>query len=123
MDHYRRQHLTQTARSSVPWPDSVQHSATKTALNKGARRPEPPDRVGVSLDVLKSRCMKRSPFEQDAEQHVLGGEARITHQKAIIAELERDSHPVVAEWARRILAVMEETLRLARRHLERLREK
>jgi len=55
---------------------------------------------------------------QLAERHVLEGEDRIARQRAIIATMERDHHPEVAERARSILATMEESLRLARQHFE-----
>jgi len=55
---------------------------------------------------------------QLAERHVLEGEDRIARQRAIIATMERDHHPEVAERARSILVTMEESLRLARQHFE-----
>ena len=56
-----------------------------------------------------------------AERHVAEGEARIARQKAIVEAMDRDNHPITAEQARRVLAVMKETLRLLRQHLEIMR--
>jgi hypothetical protein len=45
-------------------------------------------------------------------------EVRIARQKAIIEEMVQHNHPTAAATARHVLAVMEETLRLLRRHIE-----
>jgi hypothetical protein len=59
-----------------------------------------------------------------AERHVLKGEERIARQQAVIEAMERDNHPNTAAKAREILTTMQESLRLARQHLdaERLKE-
>jgi uncharacterized coiled-coil protein SlyX len=44
-------------------------------------------------------------------------EEKIAHQKDIIAEVERDDHPHVAEQARRVLATYEELLRVTREQM------
>lgn len=53
-----------------------------------------------------------------AERHVREGERRIERQRQLIAELERDKHIATADHARRVLAVLQESQRLARAHLE-----
>jgi hypothetical protein len=60
---------------------------------------------------------QESPLSQ-AQRHVLENEQRVARQRDIIAEMDRDEHPKVAAKARRLLETMEETLRLARQHLE-----
>ena len=60
---------------------------------------------------------QETPQEQ-AQRHVLEGEERVARQRALIEEMDRDEHPVVADQARRILETMEQTLRLSRQHLE-----
>jgi porphobilinogen deaminase len=57
-----------------------------------------------------------------AERHVAEGEHRIARQKELIEELVRDKHDAVVHKARDILATLEESLRLARIHLEIERE-
>jgi hypothetical protein len=61
-----------------------------------------------------------TPLEQ-AERHVAEIEARIARQREIIDEMERDHHPTAAATGRRVLAVMQETLRVLRRQVEMLR--
>lgn len=53
-----------------------------------------------------------------AERHVREGEARISRQEEIIAEMDRDNHPHAAEMGRKLLATYREFLRLSREHLE-----
>jgi hypothetical protein len=53
-----------------------------------------------------------------AQRHVAQAERRVARQKALIEELERDRHFAMVENARKILEVLEESLRLARVHLE-----
>jgi hypothetical protein len=60
---------------------------------------------------------------QLAQRHVLEGEERVARQRAMIEAMERHRHPVVAAKARDILATMEESLRLAKQHLEAERRK
>jgi len=54
-----------------------------------------------------------------AERHVRKGEERVRRQTEILADLERDNHPRLAQEAKKVLAVLEETLRLSREHLHR----
>ena len=61
--------------------------------------------------------IKESPIAL-AERHVAEAERRIARQRTLIARLERDRHATTAEYARRILDVLQESLRLARVHLE-----
>jgi hypothetical protein len=61
--------------------------------------------------------IKESPIVL-AERHVAEGERRIARQRTLIVRLERDKHATTAEHARRILEVLQESLRLARVHLE-----
>ena len=56
-----------------------------------------------------------------AERHVAEGEARIRRQREIVEEMDRDNHPDAAAMGRRTLAVMEQTLRVLRQHLDLLR--
>jgi hypothetical protein len=60
---------------------------------------------------------KESPISL-AERHVAEAERRIGRQRALIAQLERDRHAATAEHGRKILEVLQESLRLARVHLE-----
>jgi len=62
---------------------------------------------------------------QVTQRHVLEGEERVSRQRAMIETMERDHHSEIAAKARVILATMEESLRLARKHLEaeRLKQK
>ncbi len=55
---------------------------------------------------------------QLAQRHVLEGEDRIARQRTLIETMERDHHLETAATARGILATMEESLRLAKQHLE-----
>ncbi len=57
-----------------------------------------------------------------AERHVVEAEARIERHKKLIATLERDKHSRMIPHARKILEVLEESLRLARVHLQLERE-
>ncbi len=61
-----------------------------------------------------------TPLEK-GERHVAEAEMRIARQNQIIAELDRDDHPHAAARARRVLAVMEQTLQVLRQHLKILR--
>jgi hypothetical protein len=58
-----------------------------------------------------------SPVVQ-ARRHVIQFERRVERQKQLIEELERDKHPAMAVHGRKILEVLEESLRLARVHLQ-----
>jgi DNA-binding ferritin-like protein len=49
-----------------------------------------------------------------AERHVALGERRVVRQKELIEKLVRDNHPATASQARAVLALLEESLRLAR---------
>ncbi len=55
---------------------------------------------------------------QLAQRHVLEGEERVARQRVIIETMERDHHFQLVAQARRVLATMEKSLRLARQHLE-----
>ena len=55
---------------------------------------------------------------QLAHRHVVEGEARLARQRALIETMERDRHPDIAARGRVVLATMEESLRLAKRHFE-----
>jgi hypothetical protein len=58
-----------------------------------------------------------TPLAQ-AERHVAEGEQRLARQRSILEQMERDKHPGAAEQARKVLAVMEQSLRLSQQHLE-----
>ena len=64
--------------------------------------------------------MPESAIEQ-AERHVREGEEHIAKQRALLAELEQQGHRHEADQARKTLAVLEESMRLHREHLERER--
>ena len=53
-----------------------------------------------------------------AQRHVTEAEARIARQRELIQELERDGHKSMAGRAQKVLSVLEESLRLARIHLQ-----
>ncbi len=53
-----------------------------------------------------------------ARRHVEEAERRVARQRSLVAELERDKHFAMVGHARKILEVLEESLRLARVHLE-----
>jgi hypothetical protein len=59
---------------------------------------------------------RESPVAR-AQQHVARAEDRVARQKQLIERLVRDDHPVTASQARVVLAVLEESLRLAHEHL------
>lgn len=61
--------------------------------------------------------IKQSPIAL-AEWHVAEAERRIARQRTLIVQLERDRHATAAERGRKILGVLEESLRLARVHLQ-----
>ena len=61
---------------------------------------------------------KETPLEM-GERHVAEGEVRIARQREIVEEMDRDNHPNAAATARRVLAVMEDSLRLLQ-HLDML---
>ena len=63
---------------------------------------------------------KETPLEMGV-RHVAEGEVRIARQRKIVEEMDRDNHPNAAATARRVLAVMEDPLRLLRQHLDMLR--
>lgn len=63
---------------------------------------------------MKSR---ESPIAM-AERHVSDGENRVERQRRLIELLERDRHFATADHARKILEVLQDSLRLARIHLE-----
>jgi hypothetical protein len=65
----------------------------------------------------KAMARTESPVVQ-ARRHVIQFERRVERQKQLIEELERDKHPAVAAQGRRVLEVLEESLRLARVHLQ-----
>ncbi len=58
-----------------------------------------------------------SPVEV-AERHVAEAERRIARHRKLIETLERDKHINMLPHARRILELLEESLRLARVHLQ-----
>ncbi len=57
-----------------------------------------------------------------AERHVAEAERRIARQRKLIEQLERDKHTVAADHGRKVLVVLQDSLRLARVHLELERE-
>ena len=57
-----------------------------------------------------------------AQRHVQEGKERVARQRAIVEEMERDRHIQAAAKARRIMATMEASLRLAQQHLDRLQK-
>ena len=65
--------------------------------------------------------MPETAIEQ-AERHVREGEEHVAKQAALLAKLEQEGHLHEAEQARKTLAVLEESLRLHREHLERERK-
>ena len=56
-----------------------------------------------------------------AARHVMEGEKHVAHQEVFLAELIRDGHE--AAEARRVLEALQTLLRLARKHLRRVRER
>ncbi|WP_207540697.1 hypothetical protein [Sabulicella rubraurantiaca] len=52
-----------------------------------------------------------------AERHVREGEERVTRQRAIVEELERDNHPEAAALGRATLETFLATLEQMREHL------
>ena len=64
-----------------------------------------------------------TPSDEDglstAQRHVIEAEQHVADLKRILDEMIRDKHPVQAELARRVLHTMEESLALARDHLDR----
>jgi hypothetical protein len=67
--------------------------------------------------LCRSRMTGETHLEQ-AERHVREIEEAIVGQKATVAEMEQDGDAAILAQARRLLANMEETLRVARNHLE-----
>ena len=57
-----------------------------------------------------------------AERHVRQIEAHIARQHEIVAEMERDHHPMTAEVARKVLDTLLQTLDTAKQHVELLKE-
>lgn len=55
---------------------------------------------------------------QVARRHVAEAERRVARQRELIEELARDRHFATAEQAKKVLDVLEDSLRLARVHLE-----
>ena len=53
-----------------------------------------------------------------ARRHVVDAERRVARQKRLIETMERDRHMSMAANGRKVLSVLEESLRLARVHLE-----
>ena len=58
-----------------------------------------------------------------AARHFMEGEKHVAHQKVFLAELIRDGHEREAAEARRVLEALQTLLRLARKHLRRVRER
>jgi hypothetical protein len=58
-----------------------------------------------------------------AQRHVIEAEQHIADLHRILEELQRDRHTQQAELAGRVLRTLEESLRIARAHLAREREK
>jgi hypothetical protein len=58
-----------------------------------------------------------------AQRHVIEAEQHVADLRRILEELLRDKHAAQAEVARRVLHTLEESLRLARDHLARERER
>jgi capsule polysaccharide export protein KpsE/RkpR len=56
-----------------------------------------------------------------AERHVREGTMRVERQRQILVEMERDNHPHAAETAQKILATLENSLRLSHAQLDELR--
>jgi hypothetical protein len=53
-----------------------------------------------------------------AKRHVVEGEQRVTRQRAIIVEMDRDDHPNAAIVARELLGTLDTSLDLMREHLK-----
>jgi hypothetical protein len=64
----------------------------------------------------EEESFEETPLAQ-SRRHVLEGEEMVARQRALVEEVDRE-HPEIAAQARRVLAIMEETLRLSRQHLE-----
>lgn len=60
-----------------------------------------------------------SPPLEAADRHVREGEERVARQRALIAELERDTHPALLPVARALLAELEAALRWSQENLRR----
>jgi hypothetical protein len=58
-----------------------------------------------------------------AERHGREGERHVSHQLALIETLDRDGHQRAAEQARRVLATLQDSLKLAREDAQRERER
>ena len=58
-----------------------------------------------------------SPVEI-AKRHVADAENRVARQERLVATLERDKHPVMAQHGQKILEVLKRSLELARVHLQ-----
>ncbi len=54
------------------------------------------------------------------QRHVIEAERHVADLKRIVDEMVRDKHPKQAELARRLLHTLEESLALARDHLDRV---
>ena len=61
-----------------------------------------------------------TPLEM-CERHLAEGEVRVARQEAILKVLARHKHQGAAATARRVLGTLQESLRLARLHTERLK--
>jgi hypothetical protein len=57
-----------------------------------------------------------------AERHIAEAERRVARERELLAEPERDRHTAMAGHAHKILDVLQESLRLARIHLQFERE-
>lgn len=79
-----------------------------------------PQSTGTPRALIIVTEREETPLEM-SERHVEESEARIARQKALLETMERDNHPDTAARARHVLAIMEETLRLLRQHVEMLR--
>ena len=66
------------------------------------------------------RAPDTTPLETIA-RHVYEGQERITKQRVLIAELERDHHPGLLPAAKALLAQMEAAQALLNEHLQRAR--
>ena len=59
-----------------------------------------------------------SPHLEQARAHVIQFERRVERQKRLIETLERDKHVRMLDKAHVVLATLEQSLRLARQHLQ-----
>ena len=66
------------------------------------------NKLGASLELLA-----------DIDRHIADGNTRVERQQALVATMERDGHPALAQ-ARTLLDGMRETLALHHRYRQRL---